>query len=208
MTIIDWRSDFSFMLYHHLLADTRWRGWVVACSTLIVSAESQCTWGTLIGFSFRAEETSHFFSHQGGACRHTDMHPSGGWDTTWAVWSKKLTDQPVPRRCLSDTALEIDHSDHTGRIVRKLIPSVQRRNQTSAPFSELKVRRVSSSRSQECEDGLLQDFGEIPEQHLLCQTNMCITVILPLRKISVNCYRLRFALILEEKHCWCKNRRI
>lgn len=45
--------------------------------------------GALIGFSFRAEggEKSQTCD-QGGACRHTDMHQRGGWDTSRAARSE------------------------------------------------------------------------------------------------------------------------
>lgn len=131
---------------HHLPAATRWRGWVVACSMLIASAESQSTWGTLIGFSVRAEETSHFFLIKEEPADTPTCTQAEAETRLVAVRGEKiLTRQPVP------SAMRIRHrASDRSPITQDWSSARQSRSAAEepdqrAPFSELKVRRVSSS---------------------------------------------------------------
>lgn len=138
------------LLHHRLLLDTRWRSWVVACSI----NRLQSTWSTLIAFSFRAEET---FSHQGGACRHTDMHPSGGRDSRTASPSAMLVRHHGA-----------DWSPITGLIVRRLVRPCSGDARAVFPaLLLLQVRRVISAALRNAGTDCCKTSGEIPEQHLL-----------------------------------------
>lgn len=144
----------------HLLADTRWRSWVAAsslasCAHRADSLPGTCSSVFFFFFFFRAERTSQCFPHQGGACAHTDMHQSGGWDTTRAVWSKNSPDCQSPRCDASRTPrqrLITDQRRTDWPPARPLCPAVswsrtaapEKPDQCVALFELLQVRRVCS----------------------------------------------------------------
>lgn len=182
---------------HCASAATRWRGWVVACSVLIGSrrVEESLPGPTLICLSFRAEEACHFFflsfffSHQGGAWRHTDVLQSGGWGTTQTVWSKIKT-----VRQHTSAMLTRHHATDWSPIGRSDQPPAGPAVPAAAPLSlslsELQVRRLSEQlRSQECEDGLLQDLGGKFLSNTYCGKQTCLLChfLKLVRNISRSC---------------------
>jgi len=170
---------------HYRPVNTRWRSWVVACSTLIAPAKSLPgpRLFTLICLSFRAENTSRFFPHRGGACRHTDMQQSGGWDVTWTEWSRDS-------QTASPSAMLLRlHARDWSRITRTDRPAVQRRNQSSVPPSELQVRRLSTSALWNARTAFCKTSGKfLSKFRVLWRRKQALWFIIVVSKISRRWY--------------------